>query len=47
MIASNAAYNELADDALCYTVTGCAIGTDAKTNGASALFNEYLSSGGE
>lgn len=47
VVVDNAAYSELADDALYYTVTGCAIGTDAETSGASALYNEYLSSGGE
>jgi len=47
VVASNAEYSELADDALYYTVTGCAIGTDAESSGAAALYNEYLSSGGE
>lgn len=47
VVASNAEYSELADDALYYTVTGCAIGTDAESSGASALYSEYLSSGGE
>ena len=47
IVASNAVFSELADDALFYTVTGCAIGTDAETSGAEALYNEYLSSGGE
>ena len=47
VVASNAAYSELADDALYYTVTGCAIGTDAESSGAAALYNEYLSSGGD
>lgn len=47
VVANNAAFSELADDALYYTVTGCAIGVDAESSGAAALYNEYLSSGGE
>ena len=42
----NLTYSELDEDALHYTVTGCAIGTDAESSGAAALYNEYLSSGG-
>lgn len=49
VIASNAAYSDIIEDeeALYYTVTGCAIGVDAESSGAAALYNEYLSSGGE
>ena len=47
VVASNAVFSELAEDALYYTVTGCAIGVDAESSGAEALYNEYLSSGGE
>lgn len=36
-----------ADEVLYYTVNGCAIGTDAESSGSSALYAEYLSSGGE
>lgn len=42
------AFSEMPDDALHYTVTGCAIGFDAEsTSSAAALYNEYLSSGGD
>ena len=47
MVASNADYSELADDALYYNRDWCAIGTDAESSGAAALYNEYLSSGGD
>lgn len=46
VVANNADYSELADDALYYTVTGCAIGTDAESSDAASLYNEYLVSGG-
>ena len=47
VIADNVAFSEFAEDALYYTVTGCAIGTDAENTEPGALYTEYLSSGGE
>lgn len=48
VIADNVAFSEFeSDDALYYTVTGCAIGTDAENTDPALLYGEYLSSGGE
>ena len=47
VIADNKTFSELDDDALHYTVTGCAIGTDAGSESISDLYTEYLSSGGQ
>ena len=46
VIVDNRTFSELDEDALHYTVTGCAIGTDAESEGISDLYTEYLSSGG-
>ena len=46
VIADNKMFSELDDNALYYKVTGCAIGTDAESEGISDLYTEYLSSGG-
>lgn len=43
----NASFAELADDALHYTVTGCAVNSDADGTSAQGLYEEYLSAGGE
>lgn len=47
VVASNVMFAEFSEDALYYTVTGCAIGTDAENTDPSGLYTEYLSSGGE
>ncbi len=46
VIADNKTFSELYEDALLYTVTGCAIGTDSASEEISDLYTEYLSSGG-
>lgn len=52
VVATNVMFSEwfdagTAEDVLYYTVTGCAIGTDAESSGAAALYDEYVSSGGQ
>ena len=46
VITDNKTFSELDEYALYYTVNGCAIGTDAESEGISDLYTEYLSSGG-
>lgn len=52
VVATGAMFSEwfdagTADEKLYFTVTGCAIGTDAENTSAAGLYSEYLSSGGE